>query len=59
MITFKALLAARTDKTISTSVIEMSEQDLMPGDVTIAADYSTVNYNVRSTVMLPVAFVLP
>lgn len=42
--TFKALLAAKTDKTISTSVVEMSEQDLMPGDVTIAVDYSTVNY---------------
>ena len=42
--TFKALLAAKTDTTISTSVVEMSEQDLMPGDVTIAVDYSTVNY---------------
>jgi len=42
--TFKALLAAKTDKTISASVVEMSEQDLMPGDVTIAVDYSTVNY---------------
>lgn len=42
--TFKALLAAKTDKTISTSVVEMSEQDLKPGDVTIAVDYSTVNY---------------
>ena len=42
--TFKALLATKTGKTISTSVVEMSEQNLMPGDVTIAVDYSTVNY---------------
>lgn len=41
---FKALLATRTGKTISTSVVEMNEQDLMPGDVSIAVDYSTVNY---------------
>ena len=42
--TFKALLATKTDKTISTRVVDMKEQDLMPGDVTIAVDYSTVNY---------------
>ena len=42
--TFKALLATKTDKLISTSVVEMKEQDLMPGEVTIAIDYSTVNY---------------
>jgi len=42
--TFKALLATKTDKTISTSVVDMNERDLMPGDVTIAVDYSTVNY---------------
>src|SRR5213595_2383328 len=41
--TFKALLAAKTDGKITTSVVEMNEQDLMPGDVTIAVDYSTVN----------------
>ncbi|MBI5317897.1 MDR family oxidoreductase [Bradyrhizobium sp.] len=42
--TFKALLAAKTGEKISTSVVEMNEQDLMPGDVTVAVDYSTVNY---------------
>lgn len=42
--TFKALLAAKTGETISTSVVEMHEQDLMPGDVTITVDYATVNY---------------
>jgi acrylyl-CoA reductase (NADPH) len=41
---FKALLAAKAGEAISTSVVEMKEQDLMPGDVTIAVDYSTVNY---------------
>ncbi len=42
--TFKALLATKADKTIATHVVDMKEQDLMPGDVTIAVDYSTVNY---------------
>ena len=42
--TFKAPLATKTDKTISTSVVDVNEHDLMPGDVTIAVDYSTVNY---------------
>src|SRR4051795_8536403 len=42
--TFKALLAAKTGETISTSIVEMNERDLMPGEVTIAVDYSTVNY---------------
>ena len=41
--TFKALLAAKTDEIISTSVVEMNEQDLMPGDVMVAVDYSAVN----------------
>src|SRR3954462_7138641 len=42
--TFKALLAAKTDGKITTNVVDMKEQDLMPGDVAIAVDYSTVNY---------------
>src|SRR5438067_13108918 len=41
---FKALLAAKTDGKITTSVVELNEQDLMPCDVTVAVDYSTVNY---------------
>lgn len=41
---FKALLAAKKGEKISTSVVEMDEQQLMPGDVTIAVDYSTVNF---------------
>lgn len=42
--TFKALLATQTAGAISTGVVEMNEQDLMPGDVTISVEYSTVNY---------------
>jgi acrylyl-CoA reductase (NADPH) len=42
--TFKALLATKTDEKISTSVVEINDQELMPGDVTIAVDYSTVNF---------------
>lgn len=42
--TFKALLATQTDGNISTNVVDMHEQDLMPGDVTVKVDYSTVNY---------------
>lgn len=41
---FKALLASKSGTTISTSVVEMDQQELMPGDVTIAVEYSTVNY---------------
>lgn len=41
---FKALLATRSGREISAGVADMTEQDLMPGDVTVAVDYSTVNY---------------
>lgn len=41
---FNALLATKIGEKISTSMVEMDEQDLMPGDVTIAVEYSTVNY---------------
>jgi acrylyl-CoA reductase (NADPH) len=44
MMTFKALLATKTDKTVSTTVVDMNESDPMPGEVSIAVDYSTVNY---------------
>ena len=42
--TFKALLATKTGKAISTQVVDFNEADLMPGEVSIAVDYSTVNY---------------
>ncbi|HSV51488.1 MAG TPA: MDR family oxidoreductase [Burkholderiaceae bacterium] len=41
---FKALLATKSGKATSTSIVDMDEADLMPGEVTIAVDYSTVNY---------------
>ena len=41
---FKALLATRTDKVTSTRIVDIDEADLMPGEVTIAVEYSTVNY---------------
>ena len=42
--TFKALLASKTGDTISTSLVDFEDVDLMPGDVTVAVEYSTVNY---------------
>ena len=42
--TFKALLASKTGDTISTSLVDFKDEDLMPGDVTVAVAYSTVNY---------------
>jgi acrylyl-CoA reductase (NADPH) len=42
--TFKALLATKSGEKVSTSIDDLNEQDLMPGDVTVAVDYSTVNY---------------
>jgi len=42
--TFKALLADKTGAIISTSLVDFKDEDLMPGDVTVAVEYSTVNY---------------
>jgi acrylyl-CoA reductase (NADPH) len=42
--TFKALLSIKSGESISTSLVDFAEADLMPGDVTVAIDYSTVNY---------------
>ena len=42
--TFKALLSTKSGEAISTDLVDFSEADLMPGDVTVAIDYSTVNY---------------
>lgn len=41
---FKALLATKTGDAISTRLVDFKEEDLMPGDVTVVIDYSTVNY---------------
>lgn len=42
--TFQALLATKTGDKVSTSVVKLDEKDLMPGDVLVAVEYSTVNY---------------
>jgi len=42
--TFKALLCTKTADVISTSLVDFKDEDLMPGDVTVAIEYSTVNY---------------
>ncbi|SCM76633.1 Acrylyl-CoA reductase AcuI [uncultured Pleomorphomonas sp.] len=42
--TFRALLAAKDGDGVSASLVELEDSDLMPGDVTISVDYSTVNY---------------
>jgi acrylyl-CoA reductase (NADPH) len=42
--TFKALLATKADGKVSAGLVTLPEQDLMPGDVVIAVDFSTVNY---------------
>lgn len=42
--TFKALLIARAGETTATDLVDYSIDDLMPGDVTVSIDYSTVNY---------------
>lgn len=42
--TFKALLATKAGDAISTNLVDFDEADLMSGDVTVAIDYSTMNY---------------
>jgi acrylyl-CoA reductase (NADPH) len=42
--TFKALVATRENEALSTKVTDFDDADLMPGDVTVTVDYSTVNY---------------
>jgi NADPH:quinone reductase-like Zn-dependent oxidoreductase len=44
LMTFKALLITRTGETTTTSLVDYSTDDLMPGDVTVSVAYSTVNY---------------
>ncbi|TXI82217.1 MAG: oxidoreductase [Cupriavidus sp.] len=42
--TFKALLSTKPAEAISTQLVDFVDGELMPGDVTVAIDYSTVNY---------------
>ncbi len=41
---FKALLATKTDKGQSVNWTELTEDDLMDGDITIKVTHSTLNY---------------
>jgi len=41
---FKALLATKENDAISSKLVDFDEADLMAGDVTVAVEYSTVNY---------------
>src|SRR5689334_22548835 len=41
---FRAILVSKTDKGQSLDFVTFSEDDLMPGDVTVAVEHSTVNY---------------
>ena len=42
--TFRALLATKDGDRQSVVVTELTEADLMDGDVTVAVEHSTVNY---------------
>jgi len=42
--TFKALLAKKEGGRLSIEAVQFQEQDLMPGDVLVTVEYSTVNY---------------
>jgi acrylyl-CoA reductase (NADPH) len=41
---FRALMVSKTDDAPKADFVEITEDDLMEGDVTVAVDYSTVNY---------------
>ncbi|TCP88223.1 acrylyl-CoA reductase (NADPH) [Rhizobium sp. PP-CC-2G-626] len=59
--TFKALLTSKDGDTLSTKLVDLTESDLMDGDVTVAVDYSTVNYKdgMAVTGRLPVIQTFP
>ncbi|MBY3185409.1 MDR family oxidoreductase [Rhizobium sp. 25PS6] len=59
--TFKALLASKDGDTLSATIVDLTEADLMDGDVTVAVDYSTVNYKdgMAVTGRLPVIQTFP
>lgn len=42
--TFRALWATKSGDAISVDLVDLNDDQLMPGDVTVAVDYSTVNY---------------
>ncbi len=47
---FKALLASKDGDRLTTSLVDFTERDLMPGDVSVAVEFSTVNYKDASAV---------
>lgn len=59
--TFNALLATKSGDEITTSLAKLTDADLMPGDVTIAVDYSTINYKdgLAMTGRLPIIQTFP
>ena len=42
--TFRALLTSKTAEGVSTALTDMEPADLGVGDVTVAVEYSTVNF---------------
>lgn len=42
--TFKAILVSKADSSLATDLVTLSDADLGEGDVTVAVEYSTVNY---------------
>src|SRR6201986_3666874 len=44
MATFKAVVVDKTDAGQTVRLTDFDEKDLMDGDVTVAVDYSTLNY---------------
>jgi acrylyl-CoA reductase (NADPH) len=59
--TFNALLARKDEELILTDLVKLEDRDLMPGDVTIDVDFSTVNYKdgMALTGRAPIFGVLP
>lgn len=41
---FRALRVEKADDSVSTQLVELDDDDLMPGDVTVEVDYSSINY---------------
>lgn len=48
--TFKALLTSGENDKTSTSLVDFRIEDLMSGDVTVAIDYSALNYKDASAI---------
>lgn len=41
---FRALLTSQADDGTTTELVDLTDEDLMPGEVTVDVEYSTVNY---------------